>query len=396
MPPINRFESGRDGLTRNLPVTNHIATRRKFLQLSAAALSGVVLSNCAGNIASSGGESPAASPAATGGSPAGDASGTLNIYTWENYVDDELIKAFQDKTGIRVVADIFDSNETMLAKLQAGGSGAYSIIYPSDYMVTQMMELNLLKPLDRPQVQFQGSLLPQWQNPPYDPENKHSVPFAWGTTGLAYNSGGLNPPPTDWDYLWQNQDKLRRKMTMLNDVREVFGAALKSLGYSNSTTDPNQIREAYEKLRELRPLLNSFTTDGWRDQMVVGDLILSHAYSIDGVEVGRENNQVKYVVPASGATVWTDTMAIPKDAPNVAAAYAWMNFVNDPAVTSTFVTRRKFAIPNKDTIALLPAELKGNTSLFPTDAVLAKCEPLGSVGDAIDIYDRYWTQLTSA
>jgi spermidine/putrescine transport system substrate-binding protein len=371
------------------------ASRRRFLQLSAAAMSGAVLSNCARNITDVG-ASPDASSAGSPTANAGAGDNTLHVYSWSSYVDDELLKDFEQKTGIKVIADIYDSNETMLAKMQAGGGAAYSIIYPSDYMVEQMIELDLLTEIDKSRLPSLADLLPQWQSPPYDPENAHSIPVSWGTTGLIYNSEALNPAPTDWDYLWENEDKLSRKMTLLNDVREVFGAALKSLGYSNSTTNEDEIKAAFEKLKELKPIINSFTTDGWRDQIVVGDLVLAHVYSVDAIDAMTANDKLRYVVPSSGATVWTDTMVIPKSAPNLEAAYQWMNYMLEPESAAQIVNRLKFATPNKKAFDLLDTSVKEDTNLFPVEATLAKCEPLATVGDATEIYDRYWTELTSA
>lgn len=386
MPPIdsNKFllSSGRSHRLS--------ATRRRFLQLSTAALSGTLLANCARNVADVG-----ASPSASAtGSPSGD--NTLHIYSWSSYVDDALLKDFESKTGIQVIADIYDSNETMLAKMQAGGGSAYSIIYPSDYMVEQMIELDLLTELDKSRLPDTAALLDQWQSPPYDAENQYSYPYAWGTTGIVYNADVLDPAPEDWSYLWDEQDQLSRKMTLLNDVREVFGAVLKSLGYSNSTTDEAEIEEAYEKLRELKPAINSFTTDAWRDQIVVGDLVLAHAYSVDAIDAMSENPSLRYLVPASGGTIWGDTVVIPQSAPNVDAAYEWMNYVLDTANSAQIVERLKFATPNKQAFDSLSPEIKEDPTLFPPEATLAKCEALGNVGDSIDIYDRLWTELTSA
>lgn len=377
------------------------ASRRRFLQLSGAAFSGALLTNCARNIGSAE-SSPAASPAATGDTNSPAADNTLYIYSWSTYIDNGLLEEFEKQTGIKVIADIYDSNETMLAKLQAGGGGQYSVIYPSDYMVEEMIGLNLLTELDTSRLPSTADLFKQWQSPPYDPGNKHSIPFAWGTTGLIYNAELLNPAPTDWSYLWANKSKLSRKMTLLNDVREVMGFALKSLGYSNSTKDPKQIEAAYRKLAELKPAVNSFTTDGWKQQILVGDLALAHAYSVDAIGVIKDAKtsnpdlKLNYVVPKSGATVWTDTMAIPKSAPNVDAAYAWMTFMLENESGAKAFDTLKVATPNKKTKSLMSAELQNNPNLFPSESVLAKCEVLANLGDAADIYDKFWTQLTSA
>ena len=371
------------------PLSRLSTSRRRFLQLSSAAMTGAVLTNCARNIGGS--SSTESSPAASGSS-----DNTLHIYSWSAYVDDQMLADFEEKTGIQVIADIYDSNETMLAKLQAGGGGQYGIIYPSDYMVEQMIEMEMLLDIDKTQVPDLADLLPQWQSPPYDPGNQYSIPYAWGTTGLVYNTAELGEELTDWDYLWDNRQELSRKMTLLNDVREVMGFTLKMLGFSNSTENPEEIEAAFEMLEELKPSLSAFTTDGWRDRIIPGDILIAHAYSVDALDVIAENSDLDYIVPASGATVWTDGIAIPKTAPNVEAAYAWMNYVLDPESASEVVSRLRLATPNEKTFEMLPSALKEDRRLFPTDAVLAKCEALANVGDAIDLYDRLWTQLTSA
>lgn len=365
----------------------HSSTRRQFLQVSAAALSGIALANCRTQLA----DVSSSQNAHTNGSANNK---TLHVYSWSNYFDDELLKAFTQKTGIQVVADIFDSNETMLAKLQAGSGSAYSVIYPSDYMVQEMLGLNMLLPLDRSKLQGLSNLLEKFQNPKYDAENTHSVPATWGTTGLIYNTK-LSPAPQDWEYLWQQKSQLSRKMTLFNDVREVMGATLRSLGYSYNSTNPDQIEKAYQKLVQLKPALSSFTTDGWRDQVVTGDLVMAMAYSSDAIETIGNNPNLKYIIPTSGSSIWTDTVAIPKTAPNPEAAYAWINFILEPTNAAQMVERLKFATPNRVAIEQLSPELKSNASLFPPEEILSKCEGITPVGDATESYERYWTQLTS-
>ncbi len=355
--------------------------RRQFVQ-GIAALSGFSLASCGwqlGNINS----------ARISG------SSDLYIYTWTQYVDQELVKAFTAESGLKVVVDVYDSNEVMLAKLLAGGGGAYSLIYPSDYMVQKMEEQGLLIVLNHDRLNGLDQLFPQFQNPSYDPNNRHSIPFNWGTTGLIYNSEILKDAPEDWDYLWQNQDILNKRMTLLNDVREVMGATLRMLGYSYNSKDKNQIKAAYEKLVELKPAIASFDTDAWQNQMLAGDLTLAMCYSVDAINVIRENPKLKYVIPRSGSSLWTDTIVIPKSAPHIDEAYAWINFMLQPEVAATISERMNIATPNSAGFEKLPNEIKNNQNLFPPAAVLEKCERITPLGDIEDIYERYWTRLTS-
>ncbi|MBF2000579.1 MAG: spermidine/putrescine ABC transporter substrate-binding protein [Synechococcales cyanobacterium C42_A2020_086] len=389
MPPTNPRK-----FSRLSPSPRFSVARRRFLQTSAAAVSGIVLSNCARNLSNNTAPSAETSPTADG-TTATD-SKTLHVFSWANYTDDELLKNFKDQTGISVVVDTFDSNETMLAKMQAGGGRAYSIIFPSDYMVEQMIELNMLMPLDRSRLKGIDGLMPKWQNPVYDANNAHSVPAVWGTTGLIFDPQRVQEKVRGWDYVWNNVDSLSRRLTMINDVREVFGATLQYLGYSLNSTKPAEIEEAYNKLLEIKPAIAAFMTNGWEDQLASGDLQISMAYSQDAIVLMEESPNLQYIVPESGSSLWTDTMVIPKSAPNPDAAYEWINFMLEPENSAKLVERLKFATPNEAAFNRLSPEVKNNENLFPPQAILDKCEGIAPVPqDIADLYDRFWTQLTS-
>ena len=372
-------------------------TRRRFLQGSAAAIAGVTLANCRQNLAeqsTADTDAEAATPTDDGGN--GGGSGVLHVYTWADYTNDEMVNAFTDKTGIEVIVDIYDSNETMLAKMQAGGGDAYSIIYPSDYMVQQMIELNMLTKLDKARISGLDNIFDKWQEPAYDPGNDFSVPFAWGTTGLLYNTDVISDNPEDWDYLWDNSSSLSKRMTLLDDVRETMGMVLKSLGYSYNSTDPAEIEEAYERLVAIKPDLASFMSFGFEDGLLSGDLAVVMAYSVDALSSIAEDDRLNYVIPSSGSSVWTDTLVIPTTAPNTDAAYEWINFNLDPAIAQLNTETLFNATPNKVAYENLSDEFKSNEKLFPPEELLAKCEGIAPVGDASAVYDEYWTRVTSA
>lgn len=372
--------------------------RRWFLRRGAAALLGLGLASCARGLRSPQTQSPQSSSSQPRGSTGtgSDGAKTLRLYTWSSYIDQALTDRFTQETGIAVEVDIFDSNETMLAKLQGGGGDAYSLVYPSDYAVVQMVELDLLSDIDRDRIPAYGDLLPHYTSPSYDPDNRHSIPAVWGTTGFAVNQERFTQPIGDWGDLWTYQTPLKGKMSLLNDVREVFGASLKSLGFSYNATDPAQVKQAFERLKQLKPSLASFSTDAWREQVVAGDLLVAMAYSSDALELVASNPSVKYVLPSSGSSLWTDTMVIPRKAPNPEAAYQWINFVMQPEVNAAAATRLRFATPSQRAIALLPTELRENVSMFPPTAVLERCEGIQPLSDSLTtLYDRYWTELTA-
>ncbi|WP_072619542.1 ABC transporter substrate-binding protein [Spirulina major] len=360
-------------------------SRRQFLSTSAATLSSLALSGCGWTLAS------------VNAKPVSTATDELYLYTWAGYTDDDLLDRFQEITGIRAVADVFDSNEAMLARLQASGGGGYSIIYPSDYMVQKMVELDFLQALDPSQLIGMNRLFDRFQDPRYDPSNRHSVPLSWGTSGIIYNRALLDDHPQDWDYFWTHQDQLHKRITLLNDAREVMGATLRSLGFSYNSSNPAELRAAYEKLQQLKPAIAAFSSDAWRNQMLTGDLLAAMCYSSDANEVMAENPDLEYVLPLSGSSLFIDTLAIPRTAPNVPGAYAWINFMLQPDVAAEICKRLSFAVPNEVAFEMLPAKLRDNQSLFPPDPAIGRCEGLIPVDDTTsELYDRYWTRLTSS
>ncbi|WP_293340254.1 PotD/PotF family extracellular solute-binding protein [Microcoleus sp. CAWBG58] len=371
----------------NLPISRIFpanSTRRQFLKNSAATISGLALSSCGWRLAD-----------VKSAPPVKGAADQLFIYTWAGYTDKALLDRFAEKTGIRVIAHLLDSPETMLARLKVGVPHIYSIVYPSDYMVVQMKKLGMLAQLDRSIVGGLDRLKKRFQNPVYDPGNRYSVPFSWGTTGLIYNSEQFKEPPEDWSYLWERKKELARRMTLLNDVREVMGAALRMLGYSLNSTNKQQVKKAYEKLKELKSAIASFTTDAWRSQILTGELKLAMCYSSDANEVIAKNHKLRYVVPKSGSSLWTDTLVIPKGAPNLDAAYKWINFILQADIAASLVQRLGFATPLEDAFYLLTPEVRKNKILFPSEATLENCEGVAPLGKFTDVYDRYWTKLTS-
>jgi spermidine/putrescine transport system substrate-binding protein len=365
------------------------SSRRRFLQTAAAAISGVALSNCARNLTD---------PKLSGDSnaTATDAK-TLRVYGWVNYTDDSLLKDFETETGIKVTVDTYDSNESMLAKMQAGGGNAYSIIYPTDYMVSQMRDLNMLTTLDRSRLKGVEQLKEQWKSPIYDKDNAHSIPVAWGTTGLIFDPKKVDFEVRGWGDLWDNKDSLTRRVTLLNDVREVMGATLLYLGHSLNTENPKEIKAAYDALVELKPTIAAFLTNGWEEQLASGDVQIAMAYSTDAINLIQEQSNLQYIIPETGASLWTDTMVIPKTAPNVDAAYEWINYMLTPETAAKVVNRLKFATPNQVAFNQLEPSVKNDKRLFPTNAILKNCEGIAPVPPKIsETFDNYWTQLTSA
>jgi spermidine/putrescine transport system substrate-binding protein len=361
-------------------------SRRRFLQTAAAGCAGAILPSCGWRLGNVQSNPKQMAP-----------SDQLSVYTWEAYVDKDLLKDFQTEAKIKVTSEVFDSNETMLATFEAGKGSTYSVIYPSEITVQQMVQKDYLTELDVSRLAGLENLLPRFREPHRNGGKRYSVPVSWGVTGLIYNPEKLSEPPTDWDYLWKHKDKLTRRMTLLSDVREVMGAVLKSLGHSYNSENPQELKAASEKLLKLKPAIASFTTDAWKDQLLAGDLWIAMGYSSDAAEALKQNPKLKFLIPKSGTSLWSDTMVIPKSAPNPDAAYDWINYMLRPEVAASMTQRLSFATTNEDAIAQLPQEWQANQTLFPPDRLLSRCETLAPVerGTA-ELFEKYWTQVSNS
>jgi spermidine/putrescine transport system substrate-binding protein len=325
---------------------------------------------------------------------------TLYIYGWSTYINNqEVLEGFTKETGIKVVGDAYDSNEVMLAKLEAsGGRSGYSIIYPSDYMVTQMRDKKLLAPLNKKLLPNISNIASNYLDLPHDRGAVFSIPVSLGTTGLAYNVKAVNSiigeEPMDWSYLWEYKSKLR--ITLVNDPREVMGMALHTLNYSYNTKETDKLEKAFQKLRELMPAIANFTTDAWRDPLASGDLIMCMAFSGDAISLARQDPNIKYILPNSGTSIWTDTMAIPRGASNIEGAHAWINYVMKPEVAAKISDANSFGTTNKLAKSMIPDDLKSIKALEPTEGMMKLSDRITKLDpEVLQIYEGFWTRLTT-
>jgi spermidine/putrescine transport system substrate-binding protein len=325
---------------------------------------------------------------------------TLYIYGWATYVNNqEVSDGFTKETGIKVVGDAYDSNEVMLAKLEASsGKSGYSIIYPSDYMVTQMRDLKLLAPLNKKLLPNIKNIAANYLDLPHDRGAVFSIPVSLGTTGFAYNVEAVKSivgeEPFDWKFLWDNKEKLR--ISLINDPREVMGMALHILGHSYNTKEIAKIEQAFQKLKELMPAIANFTTDAWREPLTSGDLMICMAFSGDGISLARQDPNIKYVLPNNGTSIWTDTMAIPRGASNIEGAHAWINYVMRPEVAAKISDANSFGTTNKLAKSMIPDDLKAVKALEPSAEITSKSDRIAKLDpEVLQIYEGFWTRLTT-
>lgn len=351
--------------------------RREFL-ISAATIASGLLTGC-----SFGGSSR---------STLSSSEKQVNVYSWADYIDPQVIPEFERRHGIRVVYDTFASNESLLAKMQTGASD-YDVIVPTSYVIHHLTELKLIKSLDHERLTNFKNIAARFQNPAFDPGCGHTVPYTWGTTGIGFNQNAFpkNNYPDSTEVFWDK--KLGGRMTLLDDARETIGMALKRRGFSYNTKEEGEILEAFNDLKGQKPLVMSYTSDQVIVQLASGDSQLSLVYSGDAYQARRDNKDVRYVIPKNGTSLWVDNLAIPEQAPHVDNAYLWLNFLLEPEIAAANSNYTRYSTPNELAMPKIDAELLQDKNLYPDERVLDRCDQIGDVGKLLFVYDRLWTEL---
>lgn len=315
----------------------------------------------------------------------------VNLFVWGNYTSPELLSEFSRKTGIKVIESNYGSNEELLAKLQAGATG-YDLAVPSDYMVTVMSKLDLLEPLDKTKIPNIKNLDPTFVGKTFDPENKFSLPYAWTVTGIAVNTTAYPDPVTSWADLFNNP-KVSGRLSLLDDVRETMGAALKLNGFSINATKPEELQKAKETLLSTKKHVKTFNSSPI-DAITSGEVWIAQMYGQEAMLAARHSGgKLAFVLPKEGGLMAVDNLVLLKSAKHKEEAYQLINFLLEVPNNVDFVKRVAGGPVLKETKNLLPPELQSSPTLFPPAEVLSKFETLQDLGDATALYDRIWSEI---
>lgn len=328
----------------------------------------------------------------------------LYVYNWGEYIDEDVITEFEEETGIKVVYDMFETNEEMYPVIDAGAV-VYDVVCPSDYMIQKMIENNMLAELDFTNIPNLDQIDPKFleKSKTFDPENKYSVPYTWGTVGILYNDSLVAPEdvPTKWSDLWN--PKFSDELLMQDSVRDAFMVALKSLGYSLNTTDEKELNEAKDLLIQQKPLVQAYVVDQVRDKMLGGEAAVGVIYSGEMLVLQEEledmeaDFNLEYVIPEEGTNVWIDSWVVPKNAIHKENAEKWINFLCRPDIALKNFEYITYATPNKGAFDLLDDDMKNNLSIFPTDEMLGDSEVYEYLGDGADnYYNDLWKKVKSS
>lgn len=313
----------------------------------------------------------------------------LNIFTWAGYVSDDIRNGFEKEFGVDVIVDTYASNEDLLAKLQAGATG-YDVIMPSDYMVSILIKLDLLAELDRDAIPNFQNVSPLFLGKYFDAENRYSVPYTFGTAGIAYDSAVVQPAPDSWNVLWN--ETYANQFSMLDDQRETLGAALKLLGYSLNTTDVEELQAAKEKLIAQKPLVKQYKSEA-EELLIAGDVVMAHCWSGDAFRAAETRKTIRYVIPQEGSSQFIDAVCIPKAAPHQGLAAQFINYLLRPEINAKITLFTKYGTCVPTAREHLPQSLREHQFIYPPKEVLESLEWLKDPGDFTRHYNRAWEEI---
>ena len=318
------------------------------------------------------------------------------VYNWGEYIDPDVLTSFEQETGIEVVYDEFETNEIMYPKVESGAS-AYDVICPSDYMIKKMIEHDLLQEIHWENIPNISNIDPLYmsESQQFDPENKYSVPYCFGTVGILYNKTMVDEPIDSWSVLWD--EKYANNILMQDSVRDAFMVPLKWKGHSLNTIDPSELEEARDLLIKQKPLVQAYVVDQVRDKMIGNEAALGVIYSGEAIYTQRENADLEYVIPKEGSNIWIDSWVIPKNAPHVSNAEKFIDYMcrADIALKNfDFIT---YSTPNKAARELIEdGEIKNSPIAFPDLTLYPDLEAYLYLGDEADaMYNELWKEVKS-
>jgi spermidine/putrescine transport system substrate-binding protein len=293
----------------------------------------------------------------------------VNVYNWDTYIGETTLEDFTEATGIAVRYDLFASNEELFAKLREGNPG-YDVIFPSNDFVERMIAADMLLPLDHGLIPNMQNIDPFFIDSEYDPGRRFSAPYFWGTIGIGYRISEATP--TSWGDLYDSEEYAGR-MSWLQSL-DTIQSALKYLGHSINTENPDEINEAAELLIKAKPNVRSIAPDTGQDLLISGEVDIALEYNGDVLQVMEEDDDLSYVVPVEGGILWEDDMCIPRGGPNPENAHAFINFILDAEVHADIANFVRYPCPNAAAMPFILEEDKADTALYPPREILELCE----------------------
>lgn len=331
-----------------------------------------------------------------GALPAFAQSKQLNVYNYDTYIGKTTVRDFTKATGIKVRYDLYADSAELFAKLREGNPG-YDIIVPTNDTIERMIRADRLISIDRRKIPNFKNLDEAFQDAAFDPGRKFSMPYLWGTIGIGYRKSKVKTPPDSWAAVFAPDSPYKGRISILGEPSTLVQMALKYLGYSLLTTDMNQLSEARALLIKAKPNFRTIAGDNGQELLASGEVDLAMEWNGDILQVMAEDKDLAYALPKEGGLIWQDAMCIPKGAPNVENAHAWINYILEPKVHAAVAKEINYALPNEAARKLMPESYRKNPAIYPPQELLAKSETAKYLGEEVQrFYDETVTRLRAA
>lgn len=315
---------------------------------------------------------------------------TLQIFIWSDYITPEVIEKFKKEYDCHIVIDTFDSNESMYAKLKLGAN-SYDLIFPSNYFLDILRKQNMIQPIDKTLIPNYKNLDPTYLKLIENEDLDYAIPYMVSTTGIIYRNDKVKEFSPSWKVFARSD--LKGRMTMLNDLREVIGAALQVLGHSINTTNSKEIAAAVELILDWKQNLAKFEGEQYKNGVASGEYLIAQGYAGDSLQVIAENKNVGFSYAEEGTAISIDFAVIPTNAGNKELALKFINFLLQPEITAENIVFTNFLSPNQEAYGLLPEELQKSNVLFPPKSVLEKSEMIRDLGKENHLYNEAWDKI---
>lgn len=314
----------------------------------------------------------------------------LNVFNWSEYLPESVIKDFEEKHKIKVNYITYSSNEEMLAKTMAGDD-IFDIAVASEYMVDVMRKQKLMEEIDMSNVPNFKNIGDQFKNLSFDPGNKYSVPYMWGTGVIAVNTKKVSGDITGYSDLWDS--RFKNSLVVLDDKRELIGITLKKLGYSINETDPVKLEQVRQELLKLKANIKTFNSDSPKTDLINGQATAGYMWGAEAALAQKENKDIKIFVPKEGMYIWQDNFIIPKGALHKKNAEIFIDFILDPMVSAEISKEFPYANPNLAAHQYIDKSILNNTAVYPAESDLKKGERVKDLGDATKLFDKIWSEF---
>ncbi len=317
----------------------------------------------------------------------------LHVFIWADYMNNDVVTAFEKNENCRVVMDFFDSNEALYAKVKAGATG-YDLYICSSYMVNIMNDQKMLQSLDLGKLKNIGNIDPEYLKISLDPTMSHSVPYMMSFAGIAYNTEKVKSFVPTWGML--DRSDLKGRITLLNDLRETIGAALKFNGSNYNSLNPAELDNARRTVLRWKKNIAKFDVDEAKRGLEAGEFFLIHTYNGDALQIISQNPKIAFAVPREGTSISVDDMVIPTSAVNADLAYRFIDHLLDPAVCAKNMEYISYLAPNLAAQKIMPKDFMENPAVLPSKEILKKSDILKDLGADNATYSKIWDEIKSA